>query len=50
MGPEFDSLLAYHFFARMVELVDTLDLGSSDESRGGSIPSVGTIYLYFTKT
>ena len=27
----------------MAELVDALDLGSSDESRGGSNPSVRTI-------
>jgi hypothetical protein len=29
--------------ADMAELVDALDLGSSDESRGGSSPSARTI-------
>ena len=31
--------------ADMAELVDALDLGSSDESRGGSSPSARTIRL-----
>ncbi len=33
-------LILYH--ARVVELADTLDLGSSAARRGGSTPSAGT--------
>ena len=32
----------------MVELADTLDLGSSAERRGGSTPSMGTKYKKLT--
>ena len=31
--------------AQLVELADTLDLGSSAERRGGSTPSLGTTSL-----
>ncbi len=42
----FEKILFYRtnccLVAGVVELVDTLDLGSSDESRGGSSPSTRT--------
>ena len=36
-------IFAIHFTADVVELVDTLDLGSSAVRRGGSTPFIRTI-------
>ena len=37
-------------FAGVAELVDALDLGSSDESRGGSSPSARTTLMHANET
>ena len=38
-----NSIFAIHYDADVVELVDTLDLGSSAARRGGSTPFIRTI-------
>ena len=39
--------LCVSHFAGVAELVDALDLGSSDESRRGSSPFIRTIWFFF---
>ena len=39
-----DKYVLTSFYAGVVELVDTPDLGSGGESRGGSSPSTRTIF------
>ena len=43
---DFDLIRSGIVRASVAELVDALDLGSSGEIRGGSIPSTRTIYEY----
>ena len=38
-------ILAHEKFARLAELADALDLGSSEATRGGSTPLSRTLYL-----
>ena len=42
-----NSIFAIQFTADVVELVDTLDLGSSAARRGGSTPFTRTIYKWY---